>query len=56
MNPNPTIGGEQQRRKDAKENLSNDKFEGWFGFTCQVKASNFGEMPSSPWFPTFASS
>jgi hypothetical protein len=40
-----SIGGEQLRREDAKKKPGNGKFEGWFGFTCQVKASSFGEMP-----------
>jgi hypothetical protein len=42
---NPAIGGEQQRREDAKRKPGNGKFEGWFRFTCHVKASSFGEMP-----------
>src|ERR1035437_4457593 len=45
MNLNPAIGGEQQRREDAKRKAGNGKFEGWFGFTCQLKASSFREMP-----------
>jgi hypothetical protein len=56
LNLNPAIGCEQQRREDAKKKPGNGKFAGWFGFTCQVKASDFGEVPCIPWFPAFASS
>jgi hypothetical protein len=41
----PAIGGEQQRREDAKKKPGNGKFEGRLGFTRQVNASSFGEMP-----------
>ena len=45
LNLNPAIGGEQQRREDAKKKPGNGKFEGRLGFTRQVNASSFGEMP-----------
>jgi hypothetical protein len=42
--------------EDAKKKPGNGKFEAWFGFTRQVEASSFGEIPSIPLFPTFAPS
>jgi hypothetical protein len=37
-------GCEQRRREDAKKELGNGGCWGGFGITCQVKASDFGEM------------
>ena len=31
--------------KGAKKTPGKGKFEEWFGFTCQVKASSLGEIP-----------
>ena len=56
LNLNSAIGCEQQRREDAKKELGNGKFGGGFGFTCQVKVSDFGEMASIALFSAFASS
>ena len=50
------IGREQQRREDAKKELTNGKLGGGFGFTCQVKVSDFGEMASIALFSASASS
>ena len=49
------IGREQQRREDAKKALANGELGGGFGFTCQVKVSDFGEMASIALFSYFAS-
>jgi len=47
---------QQQRREDAKKELANGELGGGFGFTCQAKASDFGEMASVALFSAFASS
>jgi len=56
LNLNSANGCEQQRREDAKKELGNGKFTEGFGFTCQVKVSDFGEMASIALFSAFASS
>jgi hypothetical protein len=56
LNLNSAVGIEQQRREDAKKELGDGKFEGGFGFTCQVKVSDFGQMASIALFSAFASS
>ena len=50
------VGTEQKRREDAKKELGDGKFAGGFGFTCQVKVSDFGQMASIALFSAFASS
>jgi hypothetical protein len=37
---------EKMNNESAKKATGNDKFRGWFGPTCQVKVSDFGEMAS----------
>jgi hypothetical protein len=56
LNLNSAIGCEQQRREDAKKELTNGKVGGGFGFACQVKVSDFGEMASIALSSAFASS
>ncbi len=56
LNLESAIGSEQQRREDAKKELGDGKFGGGFGFTCQVKVSDFGQMSSIALFSAFASS